>query len=89
MLASGAGIPDTFILHRGIAHMTDIKTPAGELSDPQQAVIATVLASSWRVGVVEVGLRQRSGMQYSGHEGGTMRQGACIFVLPLCTRTRW
>jgi hypothetical protein len=28
-------------------------------------------------------------MQYLGHEGGTMRQEARIFVLPLCTRTSW
>jgi hypothetical protein len=47
-----AGVPDLFVLHRGIAHMVEIKTPAGELSDPQQAVMAAVLASGGRVGVV-------------------------------------
>jgi hypothetical protein len=30
-----AGVPDLFVLHRGIAHMIEIKTPAGELSDPR------------------------------------------------------
>jgi hypothetical protein len=32
--------------------MVEIKTPAGELSDPQQSVMAAVLASGGRVGVV-------------------------------------
>jgi hypothetical protein len=32
--------------------MVEIKTPAGELSDPQQSVMATVLASGGWVGVV-------------------------------------
>ena len=40
------------MLFRGIAHMVEIKTPAGELSDLQQAVISAVLASGGRVGVV-------------------------------------
>jgi hypothetical protein len=31
-----AGVPDLFVLFRGIAHMVEIKTPAGELSDPQK-----------------------------------------------------
>ena len=47
-----AGVPDVFVLRRGLAHMVEIKTPAGELSDPQQAVMAAVLASGGRVGVV-------------------------------------
>jgi hypothetical protein len=47
-----AGVPDLFVLHRGIAHMIEIKTPAGELSDPQQSVMSAVLASGGRVGVV-------------------------------------
>jgi hypothetical protein len=45
-------VPDLFVLFRGIAHMVEIKTPAGELSDLQQAVISAVLASGGRVGVV-------------------------------------
>jgi hypothetical protein len=45
-------VPDLFVLHRGIAHMIEIKTPDGELSDPQQSVMAAVLASGGRVGVV-------------------------------------
>ena len=32
--------------------MVEIKTPAGELSDPQQSVMSAVLASGGRVGVV-------------------------------------
>jgi hypothetical protein len=47
-----AGVPDLFVLHRGIAHMVEIKTPAGELSDPQQSVMSAVLASGGRIGVV-------------------------------------
>jgi hypothetical protein len=27
--------------HRGLAHMIEVKTPAGELSDPQQSVRLT------------------------------------------------
>jgi hypothetical protein len=46
-----SGVPDLLVLHRGIAHVVEIKTPAGELSDPQQSV-AAVLASGGRVGVV-------------------------------------
>src|SRR6516165_8607831 len=37
-----AGVPDLFVLFRGIAHMVEVKTPAGELSDPQQSVMAAV-----------------------------------------------
>ena len=47
-----AGMPDLLVLHRGIAHMIEIKTEAGELSDPQQSVMSAVLASGGRVGVV-------------------------------------
>ena len=47
-----AGVPDLFVLHHGIAHMIEIKTPAGALSDPQRSVMAAVLASGGRVGVV-------------------------------------
>ena len=47
-----AGVPDLFVLFLGIAHMIEIKTAAGELSDPQQSVMSVVLASGGRVGVV-------------------------------------
>jgi hypothetical protein len=47
-----AGVPNLFVLHRGIAHMVEVKMPAGELSDPQQSVMAAVLASGGRFGVV-------------------------------------
>jgi hypothetical protein len=45
-------VPGLFVLHRGIARMVDIKTPAGELSDPQPSVTASVLASGGSVGGV-------------------------------------
>jgi hypothetical protein len=47
-----AGVPDLLVLHRGLAHMVEIKTPAGELPDPQQSVMAAVLAGGGRVGAV-------------------------------------
>jgi hypothetical protein len=47
-----AGLPDTFLLWRGIAHLIEIKADDGELSDAQQSVIAAVLAAYGRVGVV-------------------------------------
>jgi hypothetical protein len=45
-------VPDTFLLWQGRAYLVEIKTPAGELSDPQQSVMAEVLASGGLVGVV-------------------------------------
>jgi hypothetical protein len=33
------------VLFRGLAHMVEIKIPAGELSDPQQSV----MSACWRV----------------------------------------
>ena len=47
-----AGVPDLFVLFRGLAHMIEVKTPAGELSDPQRSVMSAVLAGGGRVGVV-------------------------------------
>jgi hypothetical protein len=46
-----AGILDTFVLWRGLAHMIEIKAADGELSDAQRSVAAAVLASGGRVGV--------------------------------------
>ena len=46
-----AGIPDTFVLYRGLAHLIEIKAEDGELSAAQQSVAAAVLASGGRVGV--------------------------------------
>src|SRR6516162_6553247 len=37
-----AGVPDLFVLFRRLAHIIEIKTPAGELSDPQKSVMAAV-----------------------------------------------
>jgi hypothetical protein len=44
-------VPDLFVLHRGIAHMVEIKTEVGVLSDAQRAVAAAVLAAGGHVGV--------------------------------------
>jgi hypothetical protein len=46
-----AGIPDTFVLFRGIAHVIEIKAADGTLSDAQRSVIAAILASGGRAGV--------------------------------------
>jgi hypothetical protein len=46
-----AGILDTFVLHRGRAHLIEIKAPDGELSDAQQSVIAAAILAGARVGV--------------------------------------
>jgi len=46
-----AGIPDTFVLFRGIAHVIEIKAEDGTLSDAQRSVIAAILASGGRAGV--------------------------------------
>jgi hypothetical protein len=46
-----AGLLDIFVLYRGRSHMIEIKTPDGELSDPQRSVIAAVLAGGSRVAV--------------------------------------
>jgi hypothetical protein len=58
------------VLHRGIAHMTEVKTPAGELSDPQQAVISAVLAGGGRVGVVRSADEMLSPSRCMGHSAG-------------------
>ena len=49
-----AGIPDLFLLWRGVAHFIEIKTasPAAELSHAQRSVAAALLAAGGRVGVV-------------------------------------
>ena len=63
-------VPDLFVLHRGIAHMVEIKTPAGELSDPQQSVMAAVLASGGWVGVVRACIASAiNGPRLSKEEG--------------------
>jgi|SRR6516164_2589375 hypothetical protein len=65
-----AGVPDLFVRHRGIAHMVEIKTPAGELSDPQQSVMAAVLASGGWVGVVRACIASAiNGPRLSKEEG--------------------
>jgi hypothetical protein len=46
-----SGIPDTFLLYRGRAHMIEIKAEDGALSEAQQSVAAAVLAGGGCVGV--------------------------------------
>jgi hypothetical protein len=46
-----AGVPDLFVLHRGIAHVIEIKTEDGVRSDAQRSVAAAVLAAGRHVGV--------------------------------------
>jgi hypothetical protein len=42
-------VPDLFVLHRGIAHMVEIKTDDGVLSDAQRSVATAVLAAGGHV----------------------------------------
>ena len=53
-LASGGALPRTCRTCSccSVDHMVEIKTPAGALSDPQQLVMAAVLVSGARAGVV-------------------------------------
>jgi hypothetical protein len=46
-----AGVPDLFVLSRGLAFMIEIKTEDGALSPAQQSVCAAVLAGAGRVAV--------------------------------------
>jgi hypothetical protein len=47
-----ASASDTGLLWQGRAYLNEIKTPAGDLSDPRQSVMAAVRASGGRGGVV-------------------------------------
>ena len=56
--------------------MVEIKTPAGELSDPQQSVMSAVLASGGRVGVVRSAEEMLELLEYGAHRGrGAWRCG--------------
>jgi hypothetical protein len=46
-----AGILDILVLYRGRTHWIEVKTPDGELSDPQRSVIAAVVVAGTRVAV--------------------------------------
>jgi hypothetical protein len=46
-----AGIPDLFVLWRGMAHFLEIKTEVGELSLAQQSVGTALLVAGGRIGV--------------------------------------
>lgn len=47
-----AGIPDLYILYRGLAYHPEIKATDGKLSTPQMAVCAAILSAGGRVAVV-------------------------------------
>jgi hypothetical protein len=47
---SGLHIARAFIVYRGIAHMIEIKTVDGVLSDAQRSVAAAVLAAGGHIG---------------------------------------
>jgi hypothetical protein len=47
-----AGIPDTFLLHRGRAHFVEIKTTDGRLSDAQMSLVTAILAAGGRAHAV-------------------------------------
>jgi hypothetical protein len=47
-----AGIPDVFVLFRGMTHFVEIKAADGALSDAQKSVVAAVIAAQGRVGIV-------------------------------------
>jgi hypothetical protein len=46
-----AGLPDTFILYRGLSHLIEIKAADGSLSDAQRSVMAACITGHCRVGV--------------------------------------
>ena len=46
-----AGIPDTFVLHRGRTYYVEIKTNEGALTIEQQSVAAAVTVAGGRIGV--------------------------------------
>lgn len=46
-----AGIPDTFIIHRGRTHLIEIKAEDGELSDEQRSVISAARLCGCPVGI--------------------------------------
>jgi hypothetical protein len=71
-----AGVPDLFVLHRGIAHMAEIKTPAGAFSDPQQSSMAE-LASGGRVRVVRNAEEMVGAARCVGHTAGEAHGAAC------------
>jgi hypothetical protein len=47
-----AGIPDLFVLWRGLAHLIEIKAEDGELTDAQRSVIAASTCAGVRCAVV-------------------------------------
>lgn len=46
-----AGIPDTFLLHKGRCHFVEIKADDGQLSEAQKSVATAVIVAGGRVGV--------------------------------------
>lgn len=47
-----AGVPDMFVLYRGIVHLPEIKADDGVLSDFQTALMSAVIAGGGHTGVV-------------------------------------
>lgn len=46
-----AGVPDTFIMHRGLTHFIEIKAVDGELSAAQRSVATAIVMGGGRVGI--------------------------------------
>lgn len=46
-----AGIPDTFVMHRGLVHFIEVKADDGELSDAQRSVATAIVVGGGRVGI--------------------------------------
>lgn len=44
------GIPDTFVLWKGLAHYIELKTLTGEFSEHQKSVASAILLSGGKVG---------------------------------------
>lgn len=45
------GVPDVFLLWRGLAHLVELKALDGSLSDEQRLVASAIIASGGRVAV--------------------------------------
>jgi hypothetical protein len=46
-----AGIPDLFVMHRGLTHFIEVKADDGELSDAQRSVATAIVVGGGRVGI--------------------------------------
>jgi hypothetical protein len=73
-------MPDLFVLHRAIAHMVEIRKPAGELTDPQHSLMAAVLVSGGCVGMVRDAEEMLGPPLCVGRTAGKAPGGACRVV---------